>query len=122
MTFVDACEFVTKHQRLSPEDLVRAAFAEGEKQGHKLPLRELHKWREVFGHLGTTPDECGNVVYNKNGEYEARIDRLEAALKVCHDEADHMLGTSGSMLDEVVSVNCAQIKLQCSEALYKEKT
>jgi hypothetical protein len=35
------------------------------------------KWRSVFGHLGATPDDCGNVIYAKFGEYESTIDRLK---------------------------------------------
>lgn len=88
MTFHDAYEFVTQRKGLSLEELVRAAFAEGEKQGHKLPLRELHKWREVFGHLGSTPDECGNAILARSDAYQAEIDSLEAQVRELEAERD----------------------------------
>lgn len=80
MTFIDACEFVTKWKELSPEGLVHVAFAAGEQQGHKLPLRELHKWRDVFGLLGSTPDECGNAIHAKNDEYEEWFGKVVDAM------------------------------------------
>jgi len=41
---------------------------------------ELAKWEAVFGHLGDTPDECGNAIIAARDELEERIDRLESAL------------------------------------------
>ena len=41
---------------------------------------ELAKWEAVFGHLGDTPDECGNTIIAARDELEERIDRLESAL------------------------------------------
>lgn len=41
---------------------------------------ELAKWEAVFGHLGGTPDECGNAIIAARDELEERIDRLESAL------------------------------------------
>ena len=38
------------------------------------------KWEAVFGHLGDTPDECGNAIIAARDELEERIDRLESAL------------------------------------------
>ena len=43
---------------------------------------ELDKWEAVFGHLGGTPDECGNAIIAARDELEAaakeRGDLLEA--------------------------------------------
>ena len=41
---------------------------------------ELAKWEAVFGHLGGTPDECGNAIIAARDELEERARRLESAL------------------------------------------
>ena len=41
---------------------------------------ELDKWGAVFGHLGGTPDECGNAIIAARDELEERTRRLESAL------------------------------------------
>ena len=41
---------------------------------------ELDKWEAVFGHLGGTPDECGNAIIAARDELEERTRRLESAL------------------------------------------
>ena len=41
---------------------------------------ELDKWEAVFGHLGGTPDECGNAIVAARDELEERTRRLESAL------------------------------------------
>ena len=38
------------------------------------------KWEAVFGHLGGTPDECGNAIIAARDELEERTRRLESAL------------------------------------------
>ena len=42
---------------------------------------ELDKWEAVFGHLGGTPDECGNAIIAARDELEERNRRLESALE-----------------------------------------
>ena len=41
---------------------------------------EIAKWEAVFGHLGGTPDECGNAIIAARDELEERTQRLESAL------------------------------------------
>ena len=38
---------------------------------------ELDKWEAVFGHLGGTPDECGNAIIAARDELEERCTALE---------------------------------------------
>lgn len=40
---------------------------------------ELAEWRSVFGHLGATPDECGNVIGAARQELEAEVKALKEA-------------------------------------------
>ena len=42
---------------------------------------EIAKWEAVFGHLGGTPDECGNAIIAARDELEERTRRLESALQ-----------------------------------------
>ena len=42
---------------------------------------ELDKWEAVFGHLGGTPDECGNAIIAARDELEERCDVLTNALR-----------------------------------------
>jgi len=51
---------------------------------------ELAKWEAVFGHLGGTPDECGNAIIAARDELEAaekerdwNAERLEDAIEEC---------------------------------------
>lgn len=37
---------------------------------------ELAEWRSVFGHLGATPDDCGNAIFKKQKEDTDEIARL----------------------------------------------
>ena len=41
---------------------------------------EIAKWEAVFGHLGGTPDECGNAIIAARDELKERTQRLESAL------------------------------------------
>lgn len=41
---------------------------------------ELDKWEAIFGHLGGTPDECGNAIIAARDELEERTRCLESAL------------------------------------------
>ena len=34
---------------------------------------EIAKWEAVFGHLGGTPDECGNAIIAARDELEERL-------------------------------------------------
>ena len=49
---------------------------------------ELDKWEAVFGHLGGTPDECGNAIIAARDELEERTRRLESALP-CISHMNH---------------------------------
>ena len=55
------------------------------------------KWEAVFGHLGNTPDECGNAIIAARDELEERTRRLESALESllirCDDSDSAMYGT-----------------------------
>ena len=42
---------------------------------------ELAKWESVFGHLGDTPDECGNAIIAARDELEERCAELADALR-----------------------------------------
>lgn len=39
---------------------------------------ELDKWEAIFGHLGGTPDECGNAIIAARDELEERTSALKA--------------------------------------------
>lgn len=48
---------------------------------------ELAEWRSVFGHLGKTPDDCGNAIGEARKELEAEIKaRKEAPAVLLTDE------------------------------------
>ena len=48
---------------------------------------ELAEWRSVFGHLGATPDDCGNAIGEARKELEAEIKaRKEAPAVLLTDE------------------------------------
>lgn len=48
---------------------------------------ELAEWRSVFGHLGATPDDCGNALVEARKELEAEIKaRKEAPAVLLTDE------------------------------------
>ena len=42
---------------------------------------ELAKWEAVFGHLGGTPDECGNAIIAARDELEDRCATLTGTLR-----------------------------------------
>lgn len=42
-------------------------------------LRRInYQWDQVFGHLGETPDECGNAIHAEFDKRDAEIERLRA--------------------------------------------
>lgn len=43
---------------------------------------ELFQWEAVFGHLGDTPDECGNTIIAARDELEERCATLTDALRL----------------------------------------
>ena len=43
---------------------------------------ELAKWEAVFGHLGNTPDECGNAIIAARDELEERCATLTDSLRL----------------------------------------
>ena len=43
---------------------------------------ELAKWEAVFGHLGGTPDECGNAIIAARDELEERCATITDALLI----------------------------------------
>ena len=70
---------------------------------------ELDKWEAVFGHLGNTPDECGNAIIAARDELEERTRRLESALESllirCDDSDSAMCGTlSTSFVRDTVRI------------------
>ena len=70
---------------------------------------ELDKWEAVFGHLGGTPDECGNAIIAARDELEERARRLESALESllirCDDSDSAMYGTlSTSFVRDTVRI------------------
>ncbi len=40
--------------------------------------RVTYQWDQVFGHLGETPDECGNAIHAEFDKRDAEIERLRA--------------------------------------------
>ncbi len=48
-----------------------------EKHANELEERCV-KWEAVFGHLGDTPDDCGNAIIAARDELEERCDELSA--------------------------------------------
>ena len=50
---------------------------------------ELAKWEAVFGHLGGTPDECGNAIIAAFDEQNAQIERYKKAAEIYAAERDH---------------------------------
>ena len=70
---------------------------------------EIAKWEAVFGHLGNTPDECGNAIIAARDELEERARRLESALESllirCDDSDSAMYGTlSTSFVRDTVRI------------------
>ena len=70
---------------------------------------ELDKWEAVFGHLGGTPDECGNAIIAARDELEERTRHLESALESllirCDDSDSAMYGTlSTSFVRDTVRI------------------
>ena len=70
---------------------------------------EIAKWEVVFGHLGNTPDECGNAIIAARDELEERTRRLESALESllirCDDSDSAMYGTlSTSFVRDTVRI------------------
>ena len=43
---------------------------------------EIAKWEAVFGHLGGTPDECGNAIIAARDELEERCATITDALLI----------------------------------------
>lgn len=50
---------------------------------------ELAKWEAVFGHLGDTPDECGNAIIAARDELEERCAVLTDALLLAVRQNSH---------------------------------
>ena len=47
------------------------------------------EWERVFGHLGDTPDECGNAIIAKRDELEERCTVLADALRLAVRQNSH---------------------------------
>lgn len=57
------------------------AYCEGlERRLHTIKA-QCAEWERVFGHLGDTPDECGNAIIAKRDELEERCAVLTDALR-----------------------------------------
>ena len=50
---------------------------------------ELGKWKAVFGHLGDTPDECGNAIIAARDELEERCAVLTDSLRLAVRQNSH---------------------------------
>lgn len=50
---------------------------------------KLAKWEAVFGHLGDTPDECGNAIIAARDELEERCAVLTDALRLAVRQNSH---------------------------------
>ena len=50
---------------------------------------ELFQWEAVFGHLGDTPDECGNTIIAARDELEERCATLTNALRLAVRQNSH---------------------------------
>ena len=70
---------------------------------------ELAKWEAVFGHLGNTPDECGNAIIAARDEQATQILLLTEALRIAVRQNRHGMLMTGDELR------------QCDAALEKSK-
>ena len=59
---------------------------------------ELAKWEAVFGHLGDTPDECGNAIIAVLDELEERCATLTDALRLAVRQNSHDMLMTGDEL------------------------
>ena len=59
---------------------------------------ELAKWEAVFGHLGDTPDECGNAIIAALDELEERCTTLTDALRLAVRQNSHDMLMTGDEL------------------------
>ena len=59
---------------------------------------ELAKWEAVFGHLGDTPDECGNAIIAARDELEERCATLTDALRLAVRQNSHDMLMTGDEL------------------------
>ena len=50
---------------------------------------ELFQWEAVFGHLGDTPDECGNTIIAARDELEERCAVLTDSLRLAVRQNNH---------------------------------
>ena len=48
----------------------------------------LQKWTDVFGHLGDTPDEVGNLLISEQDRLQAQLDEAMKLLTRCYMERD----------------------------------
>lgn len=55
----------------------------------RLAADKLAKWEAVFGHLGNTPDECGNAIIAARDELEERCAVLTAGLRLAVRQNSH---------------------------------
>ena len=49
---------------------------------------EIAKWEAVFGHLGDTPDECGNAIIAARDELEERTRHEKALHRISELESE----------------------------------
>ena len=54
------------------------AYCEGLERRLSTIKTQCVEWERVFGHLGDTPDECGNAIITARDELEERCDELTA--------------------------------------------
>ena len=59
---------------------------------------ELAKWEAVFGHLGNTPDECGNAIIAARDELEGRCAALTDELRLAVRQNSHDMLMTGDEL------------------------
>ena len=54
------------------------AYCEGLERRLFAIKAQCAEWERIFGHLGDTPDECGNAIIAARDELEERCDELSA--------------------------------------------
>lgn len=83
---------------------------------------ELAKWEAVFGHLGDTPDECGNAIIAARDELEERLEAAENERDALRAETKSLReGLKRMCLDEDAAAKEANTLRAKIEAVEKQE-
>lgn len=59
---------------------------------------EVKAWRSVFGHLGSTPDVCGNAIHARYDEYDVLIAKMRSVVNDLTTDRDRLLVAAVGLL------------------------